>query len=236
MNYYDETIDTIQRSIDANDLSKAKAMLDEELAMPYIPNQAQQKFQELLKEVQYRLSDRDDSSQSMDLNHIESYLFSKDFDQQDHALALLERCNVRQYLPLIQKFLNDPNADASTKTALLHILLAQQVNGRFDVVKNGTTLSVDLTTLKPLDLADNAYTQICIWIERLFADNAALSQLLTQWAWDLLVSIYPITLTSENDIDLLMHRLIDAAVQQFDLDQTTLLNDYTTLKKQHKIH
>ena len=236
MNYYDQTIATIQQLINANDLSKAKAMLDEELAMPYIPQVAQSKFLELLKEVHYRLKDNDVPIASMDLDNIESYLFSHDIDRQDHALTLLERSNVRAYLPVIQRFLMDPNEDASIKTALLHILLAQQVSATVDVVKNGTTVSVDLTTLKPLDQQDSAYAQISLWIDQLFADNAALSSLLRQWAWDLMVSIYPITLTSEGDIDLLMHQLIDVAVTQFDLDQTTLLDGYAILKNHHKIH
>ena len=236
MNYYDQTIATIVKLIDDDQLNDALALLNEELSMPYIPAKAQQKFEALKAEIHTKQSEKTTPNHQMDLSMIESYLFDEDPDRQDYALAMLEKANARQYMDCIKRYLVEPDGDATVKTALLHILLSQQIQGVLDVVKNYTTIQVDLSLLQPLDKENTFYRQLCIWIETLFQDNASLVHLFTQWAWDMLVSIYPIMLSSETDIDLLMHQLIDIAVSQYDMDESELEKRYEIVKKAHKIN
>lgn len=235
-NYYDETIEKLADLIQSNKMEEAKTIIDEELSMPYIPKDFETKLQAFAKQVHVALKDNQVPSSSIDLSKIESYLFSSDPDQQEYALALLEQANVRTYLPLIQKYLDLPDGSASIKTALLHILMEQQVSGEITIDKNGTSLSIDLSTLTPLSKTDALVKQVDVYIDALFATNAQLASMMKSMAWDLIVALYPIRLSNEADIDLLMHQLINVAHIHFDLDQDQLTRSYGQIKKMHKIH
>lgn len=236
MNYYDQTIAHIQKLIGDNQLLDAIKQLEEELSMPYIPFAAQHQFESLLVQAKSKLAEQTDKQPKMDFSLIESYLFSDDPDRQDYALAMLEKANVRQYMDIIKRYLVEPQGDNMVKTALLHILIDQQINDQCDVVKNNTRIPIELSQLKPLNKNDLTIRQLDLWIESLFADNASLVKLFTQWAWDMLVSVYPITLSNEADIDLVMQQLINIAVEQYDMDAFDLQKRYENIKKAHKIH
>ena len=119
---------------------------------------------------------------------------------------------------------------------MLHILLDQQVSGEITIDKNGTSLSIDLSTLIPLSKTDALVKQVDVYIDALFTTNAQLASMMKSMAWDLIVALYPIRLSNEADIDLLMQQLINVAHIHFDLDQDQLTRSYGQIKKMHKIH
>ena len=135
MNYYDELLDRIQILMDSSLYDEADALIMNELNVPYIPRDVEQKlleFKEYInsyKSSDFHLSDED----------IASYL-SQDESHQLLAVNELNSKNLRDHIALCQKYLNG-NGSSNGKALLIDSLVRQEIDHVFTVNRNDGSIS-----------------------------------------------------------------------------------------------
>ena len=100
MNYYDEILDRINELIEKGDKDNAVRMIKNELDMPYVPRDLEEKLSELLR----KLDDEEHKRPYVSDEQIESFLF-KDEQHQLLAVSALDKKNLRNEIPLCKRFL-----------------------------------------------------------------------------------------------------------------------------------
>ncbi len=148
---------------------EALKVLDEELSMPYIPNDYELKFKEKYK---YLLSFFNQSSSENTLDNMDDKSLGELLVKTDN-LEILEgiieqlfKRNVRNILPYIKEFLLDENKNNMMKSFIIVVLNEQKIDEQIPVVKNDMNLTIvpsDLTSYQNLD----AYPKILNIIDEL---------------------------------------------------------------------
>ena len=129
-NYYNECLEKIENFIQEGKLSEASKLIDEELSMPYVPIEFEEKLKELKKETlpakkKNMLSDEE----------METYIEKGEIFQLLVVKELKER-NIRQYIDLIQH-LFDVTESMLVKISLIEICIDQQLTEEFKINKDG---------------------------------------------------------------------------------------------------
>ena len=129
-NYYNECLERIENFIQEGKLLEASKLIDEELSMPYVPIEFEEKLKELKKETlpvkkKNMLSDEE----------MEAYIDKGEIFQLLVVKELKER-NIRQYLDLIQH-LFDATDSMLVKISLIEICIDQQLTEEFKIIKDG---------------------------------------------------------------------------------------------------
>lgn len=140
-NYYDETLNTIQKHLVNKEYDKAYLLIQNELSMPYIPSDFEYKLKSILKTFDYSFS-KDDL---INENNIENFLYSDD-QKQLIAVDYLNNCNLRNYIDLIDNYFN-LNGNTNAKVLLIDSLIRQEINHEFLINKDGKHL-----TFNPINL------------------------------------------------------------------------------------
>ena len=133
-NYYKECIEEIENMINTGDYESASIKVKEELSMPYIPKDFEEKLlvyekQLLMFEAQKKLSD----------DEIDTYL-EMDESHQLFAVKALRESNMRQYPDLIQKGFDHAKSIFVT-ISLIEACIDQQLNEEFHIVKDGMDIT-----------------------------------------------------------------------------------------------
>lgn len=129
-NYYNECLEKIEKFIQDGKFSDASKLIDEELSMPYIPIEFEEKLKELKKETlpskkKNMLSDEE----------MEAYIDKGEIFQLLVVKELKDR-NIRQYLDLIQHIF-DVCESTLVKISLIEICIDQQLTEEFVINKDG---------------------------------------------------------------------------------------------------
>ncbi len=131
--YYEECLNKIQKLIDENLLDEARFLIQQELNMPYVPAEVEEKLRAYLLDTT-----PDSAIHILSDEKIREYLCGNE-NQQLIALRQLENQNVRLYLEEIQHvFDSDPSV--LVRIALMEILALQQVSDAFDITMNGMSI------------------------------------------------------------------------------------------------
>ena len=125
MNYYDEILDRINELIEKGDKDNAVRMIKNELDMPYVPRDLEEKLSELLR----RLDDEEHKRPYVSDEQIESFLF-KDEQHQLLAVSALDKKNLRNEIPLCKRFLASKGS-ANAKALLIDSLIRQEIDHQF---------------------------------------------------------------------------------------------------------
>lgn len=131
MGYYDELLLSIESLINKQDFENAKKLIDDELKMPYVPMDIENKLYEFRKLC---LSDKS-LNHNFDLNLLEEYLKGTK-EQALIAINQLSKLNIRNYLDIIITFLNE-NEDDALKGILIDITIEQHINESITINKDG---------------------------------------------------------------------------------------------------
>lgn len=131
MGYYDELLVSIESLINKQDFENAKKLIDDELKMPYVPMDIENKLYEFRKSC---LSDKS-LNHNFDLNLLEEYLNGTK-EQALIAINQLSKLNIRNYLDIIITFLNE-NEDDALKGILIDIMIEQHINESITINKDG---------------------------------------------------------------------------------------------------
>ncbi len=133
-NYYLDTLDEIEEMMQKNQLQQAFSRLEQELAMPYIPSDAEERMQKLRKELIYRMAENRERSEPS-LDTLLMRLQGKPQSQLAAAEALSSR-NLREILPEISDWLrNEPFPEAAA--LMIEAIAEQQINEEFVLLKDG---------------------------------------------------------------------------------------------------
>lgn len=139
-NYYQEIIVKINYLISEKAWEQALLLVQEELAVSYIPRQYQEQFKKLHSDIVFNLKlEKDDKKETSTFWTLEmiTKVLNNTLDEEQHIVAFyhLQNYNVRLILPVITNYLLNPSISNINKTRLLMLLKNQSIKEDFEVVK-----------------------------------------------------------------------------------------------------
>ncbi|MBR2801973.1 MAG: hypothetical protein IKE21_05225 [Erysipelotrichaceae bacterium] len=132
MNYYQETSEKIEALLSEGKKQEAASLIREELSMPYIPREFEEKLKELLNTIEPEAKEMPALSEEKILNYLH-----RDTEKQLIACEALPQLNLRRLLPKLQGFLLMEDRDPLAKALLLRELIAQEISEEVETEVNG---------------------------------------------------------------------------------------------------
>lgn len=125
MNYCEEIIEEIKECMAKKNYEEAKRLIENELAMPYVPREIEEKLYE------YKgIADRETYiAKQMSDEEIEEYLKGNEYSQLV-AVEELNRKNLRDYIQLCSSYL-DKDGFKNAECLLIDSLVRQEINHEF---------------------------------------------------------------------------------------------------------
>lgn len=138
--FYDIMVIYLNSLINIGEREKALKLVKEELSMPYIPMNFEDKFLEIYKEVAYIEKEGKDYNLSRD--KIEEILLVEE-DKNLIILAIVELCklNIREFFDCISEFFKR-DVKNIYKVMLIDALRGQGVNNEFVLINNGIEYNI----------------------------------------------------------------------------------------------
>jgi len=132
MNYYDEVISKIEKTIKNEEYDEASFLIKQELNVPYVPKEIENKLKNLLENIkEYLIKPSKEISDEL----IIDYLHSSN-DKQIIAISSLIKKNLRNYLDLINEYLCSEGF-INCKVVLVDELIRQEINEEIKMNANG---------------------------------------------------------------------------------------------------
>ncbi len=207
MNYYDEVIEKITKLINDEEYEEAGRLIANELEMPYVPKEAEERLHELLDELHYlnpvekKLSD----------TKIEQFLFS-DNDHQLLAVNELDHRNLREYIPLCQQYLSS-DGFANAKALLIDSLIAQQIDHVFSCGKGQEKISFNPSAMKRVN--ETYSYELCLGkIYENYLKEPSKAKLAEQLLYKEFLMTLPLVI-EEKDCDRLTEKIVSFIDQAF---------------------
>lgn len=181
-NYYHEIIAKINHFINQKAWDQALILVQEELAVSYIPKQYQEQFQKLHSDIVFNLKmikDNQEETNSIWTLPMISKVISDPLVEEQHVIAFyhLQNYNVRLILPIITEYLLNPNISNINKTRLIMVLKKQGIKEEFQVVKSHGIFNIKPTKF-PLWYDLKIYQEINKLLEKtIYSDNPSLFQI-----------------------------------------------------------
>lgn len=132
MNYYDELLENINKLIKDGSIDEAKSLIINELNMPYIPSDIEDRLKEYL--IQIKASTN--ALKSLTEEDIIPYLTDKP-EKQLIGVDALGKKNLRDYIDICDSYLKE-NGYVNAKALLIDSLIRQEINYEFTYVNNGS--------------------------------------------------------------------------------------------------
>ncbi len=146
--YYQNKLEEITLLINQNQLDEAYQIIDEELRMPYIPDNFEKELKDLLPlfntlKVERLINDPRELGE----------LLSGDDDRTLLAITNLNKLNCRNYLDLIENFFIS-DSRFIFKSLILDILINQDLNYVIKLIKDGETLEINPSALTSVNCSE----------------------------------------------------------------------------------
>ena len=125
-NYYEEMIDEIRSFIDENKIELARFKIQQELKMPYIPNDIEILLNDLLKDANSKV----ELEYSLSQSQVEQLILSDNLAKQLKGVDYLKQCNCLNFIDIIQQFFNT-NKSLNLQGLMIDTLINQQINYEF---------------------------------------------------------------------------------------------------------
>ena len=142
MNYYDELIEKIRKLIDDEEYPNADRLITNELEMPYVPKEVEEKLEELRGELNYL----NPLEKNLTDEKIESFLLS-DNDHQLLAVNELDHRNLREYISLCERYLSS-DGFKNAKVLLIDSLIGQQIDNVFHYRTENESMTFNPSLMK----------------------------------------------------------------------------------------
>ena len=143
--YYEVTALYLNALKELEEYEQAINILIEELSMPYIPQQYENLFNAVYDEIilmkqekNYQLENKSTIMSAQEIGR----LLDRDEVNDDFiymSLDQLQQLNIRMIIPEVGRFLENPYKSSFAKTLIMEILIDQQVDEEFTVVKGDET-------------------------------------------------------------------------------------------------
>lgn len=174
MNYYDELLDSIRNYIENNDLKSAKSLIDEELRMPYIP----ENVEEELLNLQKIILSNNTSLKAISDEELIAYLCG-DREEQLIAANILAQKNLRDYIDIIEDYFKREDGFDNAKVYIVSLLIEQEIGHEFHLIKNGIHYEFIPRYLYKLDELDS-FKEVVSLIEKNYSNNPSLMNLMIE--------------------------------------------------------
>lgn len=174
MNYYDEVLKKIETSLNSNDLHTARLLIEEELSMPYIPEDVERKLISLKKEVEAE----NKTSKAISDEQLVAYLCG-DKEQQLIAANSLADKNLREYIDIIQDYFNREDGFDNAKVYIVSLLIDQELNHEFHLIKDGVHYDFIPRYLYKFEELD-AFRECVNLINQNYSDNPSYMNLMLE--------------------------------------------------------
>lgn len=145
MNYYDELIKNIDTLINNKDYEQAKSIILNELNLPYIPSEIEQKLNNYLSQIKQATF----ALKSLTDEDISEYL-KGNFEHQLIACDELGKRNLRDYIDVANEYLKS-DGYKNAKALLIDSLIRQEINYAFEYVNDGSLLAFNPSKLKVIE-------------------------------------------------------------------------------------
>jgi len=168
MNYYDELIAEIEKLIEEGEDREAEHLIRNELSMPYVPRDIEEKLKVLLHD----LVQKNSLPASLSTEQIEEYLFQDELHQLMAVSQLADR-NLRNCIELCSRYLkSDGNPNA--KAYLLLSLILQEVDADLVLKRNEELIPFNPSKLIPPEDSEGYQTCHEILSERFLKEPSKL--------------------------------------------------------------
>ena len=168
MDYYEELVRQIEDLIAKGDREEAKRLILNELSLPYVPRDTENRLNELLRS----LGNSSPQQNLLTMEQIEEYLYLDDYHQL-LAIAQLEDKNLRSCIDLCGRYLqSDGNANA--KAYLIYCLILQEVDSQLILKRDGKQLHFNPAKLIPPEESEGYGTCLSILRESFLKDPSKL--------------------------------------------------------------
>lgn len=163
--YYVEIIKEVKKLMSSGDYQEAFAVLEDELAMPYIPKESEQELVMLYNECRSELR-AGTVERAYGIEDIETLLSGK-LEEQFMAVELLKQSNIRQHISAIDAYLcGSPHilVQAMLIEALMEQNIAEEIHMRYEDMEI-TFLPCYIEPPMKAKGAQKAANQLCDWFE-----------------------------------------------------------------------
>lgn len=141
MNYYEELWEELNQLMKEEQYNEVILKLEEELKMPYIPAQFEDKYRKLLKEVRNIIAPAGKTKGIIsDEEELEKLLFSTKLEEEMIAIQSLKELHVNRYESLLQEYLLHPIYE-EIQALLIYLLIEQQNGDEWKLLKDGCEIS-----------------------------------------------------------------------------------------------
>lgn len=134
-NYYDELLKSVNRAMAEENYQQASRLIDDELAMPYVPETVMGQLESLKRDLAGKLT-AEKRQVIMSPEEVYESLFS-DSESAYLALNYLKKANIRQYLGVIKDYLGSEDGNEMISSLLLELCHDQQIHDELTVLKRG---------------------------------------------------------------------------------------------------
>lgn len=211
MNYYEELIIKINDYIDNNELDIALRLINEELNMPYIPKDINNKLNELLVSIKDKDVDNY-KSKVYDDQKLDDLLGGDNLNQLLGVNILIEK-NLRDYKDIIDNYLLNGN-NKQAKSLLIDALIRQEINDVYTIIKDDMQMEFNPRYCECIEETDSfilAYNKLKELYE---TDNPTY----LKFGFDLLVKEYfealPMTIC-EDEVEELIIKIQEEIIRLF---------------------
>lgn len=190
--FYDIMIIYLHSLINTNQKEKALKLVKEELAMPYIPMNYEDKFIDIYKEVAY--IEKEGKEFNLSRDKIEEILCVED-DKNLIILAMVELCklNIRDFFECIRVFFKR-DVKNIFKVMLVDALRGQGVSEKFIISNNGKDYDI-VPSLSENVLESEAYIKIRnILVDKIGNKEVTLTSMILENLMLYLSDVYPVCL------------------------------------------
>ncbi len=177
-NYYDDILKKIKDLYEQKEYLKASMIIDEELNMPFVPSDFEEKLLDLKDQYSELIKD---NALIVDDDDLAAFLFADPYKQLI-AANYLDGLNLRNYLDLIDRFLRS-DGDRHAKSLLIASLIDQGIKEKMTLLDNDLTIEFIPEYCEPI-----AYQDGYIKARSFFKEALAKNPSLLNMAEDLLTS------------------------------------------------
>lgn len=143
--YYQSMMEDLHCLLEKGELDQARAIVKDELSMPYIPVDVQNALEQIRTEI---MTPAAQAASGLSVDKIRR-LAAGSIEQKATACRMLDSLNLRQCEDLVQSLLDEPTLPDEARSALITSLMEQRVEDPFHIKKNGTDVEFVPTLIVP---------------------------------------------------------------------------------------
>ncbi|HPX33021.1 MAG TPA: DUF3196 family protein [Erysipelotrichaceae bacterium] len=204
VNYYQTIVNHIEKLIESNDFIMANKLIEEELSMPYVPQDVLMKLQQLHDICKFNLNE-EKKSELLSPEEVYEYL-KLGSEKAYKALETLSMANIRNYLAVVKEILVDNAVNRVLKSLLIEQLQIQQISNIINFTIDDRVYSI-IPSQIPSPLSQSNFAVISKNLEKIIESNPSFLQQCQMVLINVVYDNYPFLIKDE-DVDKITYSVI----------------------------